>query len=169
MTETYNTKVLLQQGGDNLIVKPGGSIDCAHDTLKSDGVVMSSLKWVDVTCTAALLDGAGTVPVIAGVAGDQYKIRGIVLVGGGTNFGAGGNRLLSLTDGTTTWTTVANADLEAAPAASLHWGDTKLPYLTGTSDTASAAGSAIRFQYSGGTTDHSTGSIKFAVLLQKVA
>jgi hypothetical protein len=135
-----------------------------------DAVTMSQLKWVDVTVTAALLDSAGTAPVIAGVAGDQYKIRNVILVGGGTSFGAGGDRLISLTDGTTVWTTIANADIESAPSASLMWGNAKVPFLTGTSDTASASAAAIRFEYSGGTTDHSgTGSIKFAVLLQKVA
>ncbi len=135
-----------------------------------DSVTMSQVKWVDVTVTAALLDSAGTVNVIAGVSGDQYKIRGIRLVGGGTSFGAGGDRLISLTDGTTTWTTIANADIESAPSATLEWGDTKVPFLTGTSDTASASNQAIRFQYSGGTTDHSgTGSIKFSVCIEKVA
>lgn len=152
-------------GGDQTVT---GSIDVAG-SYKQDGITLSNQKWVDVTVTAALLDAAGTAPVIVGAAGDSYKIRGIRLVGGGTNFGAGGNRLISLTDGTTVWTTIANADIEAAPAATLHWGDAKVPYLTGTSDTASAAGQNIRFAYSGGTTDHSTGSIKFSVLLEKVA
>ncbi len=139
-------------------------------TQKIDAVTMSPLKWVDVTVTAALLDSAGTVNVIAGVAGDSYKIRNIRLVGGGTNFGAGGDRLIDLTDGTTVWTTIANADIESAPAATLDWGNAKVPFLTGTSDTASVAGQAIRFAYSGGTTDHSaTGSIKFSVCLEKVA
>lgn len=135
-----------------------------------DGVAMSPLKWVDVTVTAALLDAAGTVNVVAGVAGDRYKVRDIRLVGGGTNFAAGGDRLIDLTDGTTVWTTIANADIESAPAATLAWGNTKVPFLTGVSDTASVAGQAIRFAYSGGTTDHSaTGSIKFSVCLEKVA
>jgi hypothetical protein len=137
---------------------------------KNDAVTMSPLKWVDVTVTAALLDAAGTVAVIAGVSGDQYKIRELRLVGGGTSFAAGGDRLISLTDGTTVWTTIANADIESAPSATLTWGDAKVPFLTGTSDTASASAQAIRFQYSGGTTDHSaTGSIKFSVCLEKVA
>ena len=139
-------------------------------TLKVDAVTMSPLKWVDVAATAALLDAAGTVNVIAGVAGDQYKVREIVLVGGGTNFGAGGDRTIVLTDGTTTWTTIANADVESAPAASLRWGDAKVPFATGTSNTASVAGQAIRFAYAGGTTDHGgTGSITFSVCLEKIA
>ena len=147
---------------DTLSIDPAG--------MKSDGVVISPIKWVDVTVTAALLDGAGTVNVIAGVTGDQYKIRDIRLVGGGTNFAAGGDRAISLTDGTTVWTTIANADIETAPAATLEWGNAKVPFLTGTSDTASVSNQAIRFAYSGGTTDHSaTGSIKFSVGLEKVA
>jgi hypothetical protein len=138
-------------------------------TYKGDGVTLSKFKWVTVTCTAALLDGAGTVPVIVGGTGDQYKIREIKLIGGGTNFGAGGDRLLDLTDGTTVWTTVPNTNLETAPAATLRWGTTAVPFLTGTSDTASAAAGTIRFQYSGGSADHTTGSIKFDVLLEQVA
>lgn len=148
----------------------GTSPDAPQAGYKVDGVATSALKWVDVTVTAALLDSAGTVNVIAGVAGDQYKIRDVRLVGGGTNFGAGGDRLIDLTDGTTVWTQIANADIESAPAATLPWGNAKVPFLTGTSDTASVAGQAIRFVYSGGTTDHGgTGSIKFSVLLEKVA
>lgn len=146
------------------------TIDVAQAGLKVDAVVVSPIKWVDVAATAALLDAAGTAPVIAGVAGDQYKIREIILVGGGTNFGAGGDRTIVLTDGTTVWTTIANVDIEAAPAASLRWGDAKVPFATGTSNTASVAGQAIRFAYAGGTTDHGgAGSITFSVCLEKVA
>jgi hypothetical protein len=152
-------------GGRNLTLT--GFVDSA--TLRNDGVTLSPVKWVDVAATAALLDGAGTVNVIAGVAGDQYKIRDIRLVGGGTNFGAGGDRLIDLTDGTTIWTRIANADIEAAPAATLEWGNAKVPFLTGTSNTASVAGQAIRFVYSGGAADHTTGSITFSVGLEKVA
>ncbi len=138
-------------------------------TLKNDGITMSSLKWVDVACTATLLDSAGTVTVVAAATGDSYKVRNIRLVGGGTNFGAGGNRLLDLTDGTTVYTTIANADLETAPTATLDWGNAKVPFLTSTSNTATVAGQAVRFVYSGGTTDHTTGSITFSVCLEKVA
>lgn len=128
----------------------------------------AKLVSVDVTVTAALLDSGGKVTVIPAGQG-QWKIRGITLVGGGTNYAAGGDRNISLSDGTTTWTTIANADIESAPAASLPWGNAKVPMLTGTTDTASAANAEIKFAYSNGTTDHSaTGSIKFNVLLEKV-
>ena len=138
--------------------------------IQSKGIALGLMKWVDVVVTAAALDSAGTKVVVTGAGADQYKIRDIILVGGGTSFAAGGNRLIDLTDGTTVWTQIANADIEAAPSASLPWGNSKVPMLTGTSNTASVAGSTIRFQYSGGTTDHSaTGSITFSVCLEKVA
>lgn len=147
------------------------NLETGANSRKRNGVVMSDMKWVDVAVTAALLDGAGAANVIVPInATDQYKIRNITLVGGGTNFGAGGDRLISLTDGTTVWTTIANADIEAAPAASLMMGNAKVPFLTGTSNVASAAGATIAFKYSGGTTDHGgVGSITFSVQLEKVA
>jgi len=175
---SYGTKVYKDNNGDRLNIVTGGVVDAALGTRQSNAIAMSELKWVDVTCTATLLDastGTGKVNVIAAGTGanatDQYKVRDVRLVGGGTNFGAGGDRLLSLTDGTTVWTTIANADLESAPSATLPWGNTKVPFLTGTSDTASAAGAQVYFQYSGGTpaTPHTTGSIKFAVCLEKIA
>lgn len=140
----------------------------AGGTLSADSISLSFLKYVDVAVTAAVLDGAGNQVVVTAGTGDRFKIREIILVGGGTNFGAGGNRNIILTDGTTTYTTIANADIEAAPAASLRWGDTKVPFSGGTSNTATVAGQNLRFTYSGGTTDHTTGSITFSVGLEKV-
>ncbi len=158
-----------------LVVDSGSKLDALTvttleaTTLTHHAVALSRLKWVDVTVTAALLDSAGTVNVIGAVSGDQYKIRNIRLVGGGVNYGAGGDRAISLTDGTTVWTTIATGDIKAAPSATLDWGNAKVAFLTGTSDTASVSNQAIRFVYSGGTTDHSaTGSIKFSVCLEKV-
>lgn len=128
----------------------------------------AQLFWVDVSVTAALLDGAGSAPVKAAEAGYVFKVRDVRLVGGGTNFGSGGNRLIDLTDGTTVWTQIANADIESAPTATLPWGNAKVPFLTGTSNTQSVANADIVFEYSGGTTDHTTGAIIFSVLLERL-
>ena len=130
---------------------------------------IGSQKWYTVTCTAALLDGALKVPVITPLdPAETYLVRDVRLIGGGTNFGAGGDRLLDLTDGTTIWTTIANADLETAPSATLTLGNAKVPFLTSKANTASVAGAKIYFAYSGGTTDHSTGSITFHVCLTRL-
>jgi hypothetical protein len=129
-----------------------------------------ALQAVDVTCTSTLLATAGKVNVITAPAGAQYKIRGVNLVGGGTNFaGTNGDRLLSLTDGTTIWTTIPATNLQTAPATTVPWGNAAAPFLTGTSITSSAVGANIYFQYSGGTTDYTSGSIKFSVIFQRVA
>ena len=104
----YGPKVYKDNNGDRLNIATGGTFDAVLGTRKSNGIALSEQKWVDVTCTATLLDastGTGKVTVMAAGTGvnatDQYKIRNIRLVGGGTNFGSGGDRLLSLTDGTT--------------------------------------------------------------------
>ncbi len=130
---------------------------------------IASLKWFTVTCSAATLDAALKVAVITPLERTEtYMIRDIRLIGGGTNFGAGGDRLLDLTDGTTVWTQIANADLETAPTATLTWGNTKVPFLTGKNNTVSVAGQKIYFAYSGGASDHTTGSIVFHVLLERL-
>ena len=133
-----------------------------------DGVTPSVYKCVDSTVTAATLDGGGSEVVLAGVAGDQYKIREIMLHGGGTSYGSGGDRLIRLTDGTTTFVFVPNATIEGLPGATARWGDTAVPFNGGDSNTKTVAGQNIRWEYSGGTTDHSgTGSVAMTVCLEK--
>lgn len=140
------------------------------EAIEVAGLAINPIVWVTVDATAAVLDGAGSVLVMDGGGGtDQYLVREIFLIGGGTNFGAGGDRLLDLTDGTTVYTQIANADLESAPAATLRWGAAKVPFLTGTAATPTTAGDDLVFEYSGGASDHTTGSISFAVCLEKVA
>ena len=139
---------------------------------QANAMDLGRIFYVDVACTATELDAStrtGKVNVYTPtISTEQYKVRDIVLVGGGTSFGAGGNCLLELKDGTTVYTTVANADLESAPTASLRWGDTKVPFLTSKSATATAAGAQIYFQYQTAGTAHTTGSITFTVGLERV-
>lgn len=128
----------------------------------------SASRWVSVAATHTALATAGTVVVAAGDAEKRFLVRDIVLVGGGTSFSAGGDRLLSLTDGTSVYTTVPNASLETAPAVSSRWGSTAVPYVTGTVATPTVAGQALRFAYSGGSTDHDAGSITFLVNIEEI-
>lgn len=138
---------------------------------KAGVATLSNQLWVDCTVTAAALDASsqtGVITVVAAGTTERYKIRDVRLVGGGTNFGAGGDRDINLTDGTNVYTTIANGDIESAPSATLTWGNAKVPFLTGTSDTATVAGAAIVFKYgAAGSSAHTTGSIKFSVLLEK--
>lgn len=127
-----------------------------------------SIRWLSVAVGHADLAEAGEVVVVAGDAEKRYLVRDIVLVGGGTNFSAGGDRLLDLTDGTSVYTTVPNASLEAAPAVSQRWGSTAVPFVTGTVATPTVAGQNLRFAYSGGTTDHDAGALTFLISIEEI-
>jgi hypothetical protein len=133
------------------------------------GVTIANTTTKKVTVTFTNLGTTAKIDVLTPLsATEQWYVENVVLVGGGTNFGPTGDRNLSLTDGTTVYTTIANADLESAPAASLPFGNAKVPYLTGTVGTLTAAGAQVYFQYSGGTTDETTaGTIDFLVTLRK--
>lgn len=76
--------------------------------------------------------------------------------------GGGGDRLLAISDGTTVFN---NAGITAAvlgtPVFTL-WGGTGNPIPNGATD-ISAAGADIYFQYTGGTTDYTAGSVMIAV------
>lgn len=131
------------------------------------GAVGSALRWVSVVVDHAALADAGAVVVVAGDAERRYLVRDIILVGG-TSFSSGGDRLLSLTDGTSVYTTVPNASLEATPAVSQRWGSTAVPFVAGTAATPTVAGQDLRFSYSGGSTDHDAGALTFVVCVEEV-
>lgn len=133
------------------------------------GVAINQTYTKKANITAANLAAAAKVDILTPASTtEQWYVENVVLVGGGTNFNADGDRLVSLTDGTTVYTTIANTDIETAPAVSLPFGNAKVPYLTGTIGTLTVAGAQIYLQYSGGTTDASTGGgINFFVTLRK--
>jgi len=83
--------------------------------------------------------------------------------------GGGGDRLLAISDGTTVFNNAGiTAALLGTPIFTL-WGGTGNPIPVGAIDT-SAAGADIYFQYTGGTTDYTAGSVQIAVtLVQLVA
>jgi hypothetical protein len=128
------------------------------------------LFWVEVTCGQAALASGGSVTIQASAGSQQFKVRNIILSGSGTNFsGGGGNRLLSVTDNTSTWTVVPAATLQSLAASK--WGDsTPVPFPATVAhiNTASAAGTAIVAKYSGGTTDYTAGSCTLLICLERV-
>ena len=124
----------------------------------------------EATVSQASLASGGSVALIDAKSGEQWKVRGLLLSGGGTNFsGGGGDRLLSITDGTSTWSVIPAATLQALAAA--RWGDTGLPFPATAAHltTASAAGIDITAQYSGGATDYTAGSCTIVVMAERTA
>jgi hypothetical protein len=118
--------------------------------------------WVtEVPFGFAALATAGKVTVwTPATATQQIKIRHLILSGGGTNFDAGGDRTLRLSDGTSHWTVIPAATLKSLAAA--RWGDTGCPF-PGTAahlTAASAAGlsNSVYLQYTGGATDYTAGA-----------
>lgn len=126
--------------------------------------VIGEMAWFEVMVAYSDVASAGTKTVLAAQSGETWKIREIQLSGDGTNF-SGGDRLLDITDGTTVWTSIPAATLQALAAA--RWGDTGVPYPSSGMMTASATD--IIAQYSGGTTDYTAGELTLAILAERTA
>lgn len=132
----------------------------------------SLLSWVDLTASAAALATAGKVNVVvASSSSAQYIPRDwrVNYSASGLS-GGGGDRLLKLTDGTTIYNNAGiTAALLGTPVNTLLGGSGNPVAGTVAMNTSTAAGANLYFQYAGGTTDFTTGSVSLSVLVQKVA
>lgn len=130
--------------------------------------LIGSLVSVDVTFTQAQLATAGHAQLIAGITGAQYKIRNMFLNRVGTNFsGTGGDRNMTITDGTTEYSIIPAATLQSLTNAA--WGSTGLPFPASASvDTSTAVSQPLYGVYSGGTTDYTAGSGTLTILYDRV-
>lgn len=131
----------------------------------------ADLIWVDVACTSAALATAGKVQIAAAAGTKQYKIRDVRVNYSASGLsGSSGDRLLSITDGTTVYnSTGITAALLGTPVNTL-WGGTGNPVAgTVAMNTSSVAGAQIYVQYIGGTIDYSAGTVNLSVQLQRVA
>lgn len=132
--------------------------------------VIGDVSVFETAVNQSGLASAGLVDLLTANKGEQWKIRDIRLSGGGTDFsGGGGDRLLSITDGTTAWSIIPAATLQTLAAAK--WGDAGLPYPATAADLtiASALSTNISAQYSGGTTDYSAGELTLILTLERTA
>lgn len=137
--------------------------------LPAVGTSVGATQYADVTITAAALAGLGTVVLIPGVSGAQYKIRNMFLNRGGTNFsGGGGDRNMTISDGTTVYSIVPAATMQALSNAA--WGATALPFPASAAiDTSTAVGVALRAVYQGGTADYTAGSLVLSIQYERVS
>lgn len=130
----------------------------------------SDLYVAEIAPGQAALASAGKVNIWTPPNATQtIKIRELVLSGAGTAFsGGGGDRLISVTDGTSTWTAITAA-LLGTPVAT-RWGGTGIPYPATKAHhiAASAAGAQVYAQYSGGTADYTAGALTLLVTYELV-
>lgn len=125
----------------------------------------------DITLGFAALAAGGTVDVQAALAGAQFKVRDIFVNYGAAGLsGGGGDRLVTLTDGTTVYNdTGITAALLGTPANTV-WGATGNPVAGAVAQsTATVAGQALRFIYAGGSTDYTAGEVVVTVAYERVA
>jgi len=135
----------------------------------ADADPAADVVMFDVTVGQAALATAGTVTLQASSGAKQYKIRELFLNSGGTNFsGGGGDRLATISDGTTDYSVMPAANLQSLTNA--RWGDTAIAFPASAAiNTSSAAGVAITIAYSGGATDYTAGSMVISGVLERVA
>lgn len=126
--------------------------------------------WVaEIALGQAALASAGKVAIFTPANATQtIKIREIVLSGAGTAFsGGGGDRLISVTDGTSTWTAITAA-LLGTPVAT-RWGGSGVPFPATAAHHVAAsvvgtpAAPTVYAQYSGGSADYTAGALTLLV------
>jgi hypothetical protein len=132
---------------------------------------ISDLVWQDISCGQAALASGGSVTIQASSGSKQYKVRNILMNYSASGLsGGGGDRLLQVTDGTTSYNNAGiTAALLGTPVNTV-WGGSGNP-LPGTvaMNTSTAAGAALVAKYAGGTTDYTAGAVVISVLVQRVA
>lgn len=128
---------------------------------------------IDATALYSSLAGGGNVSVVIGVApgNARYKVSNIYLNYGGTNFsGIGGDRDLLLTDGTTSYTVIPAAVLQALATVNAGWGSVSVPFPASAAiNTLTSSGADLYLIYTNGTTDYTAGSVTITVEYARVA
>lgn len=156
----YNYSPSTQTGmvGTYIVNRSGGKIILNR--------VASNLVWYDVDLIPSQLAAAGKVVFLAGIPGQSFFVRDIRVNTGTGLSGGGGDRLLSVTDGTIVYNgTGITAALIGTPVNTL-WGGTGNPLPTVALATFSAPGASLYFQYTGGAADYTTGSMIVSVQIE---
>ncbi|KKK74365.1 hypothetical protein LCGC14_2884480, partial [marine sediment metagenome] len=123
-----------------------------------------------VTGGQADVASAASKILLDAAAGETWKILDIVLSADGTDFsGGGGDRLLSITDGTSIWSVIPAATLQSLAVA--RWGDAGMPDPATASHlfAESASGTDIVAEYSGGSADYTAGSLTLRITAYRTA
>jgi len=156
--------------GTGGLMVDSGVLAANLDTSLSSATAATNKVFVKtITATAAALATSGHVTVMAHPsATSQFKILNIrVMYAAAGLSGGGGDRLLTLTDGTIVFNQAGvTAALLGTPIYTL-WGGTGNP-VPGAVSTISTAGADIYLVYAGGAADYTTGQIVIEVELAQV-
>ena len=140
-----------------------------HAYLAAQGAShVGMVKGFSVTVAHSDVALAATKTLVAPAAGETWRLHTLFLLGPFTNFHSGGDRLLAIKSGTAIYSVIPNATLESLAAA--RWGDTALPFpaTAAWGTTAFSYANPLVAAYSGGTTDHSAGSLVLQGLVERV-
>lgn len=128
----------------------------------------ANLVPFSVTVGHAALASAGTVTLYASSGTKQYVPLILNENKGGTNF-SGGDRLLAITDGTTVYSVIPATNIETL-VNSGYGISTPMPFPASAAIyTPTVAGASLVAEYSGGSADHTAGSVVLSGLLWRVA
>ena len=144
-------------------------VDRIFDYLTSQGgSYVGMVQVVEVAVAAADLLVGGTKTIFAPAAGESWKVINLWTLGG-TNFAAGGDRLLDIKSDTAIYSRIPNASIETLAFA--RWGDTALPAPGTLADglVAFTATNPLVAAYQGGATDNATGSVTVRAQILRTA
>lgn len=138
-----------------------------HDDWRRTGVV----EAFEVTVGQGDVVSGGQKILLDALVGEQWKVRGIILSGDGNSFsGGGGDRDMAITDGTTIWSVIPANTLQNLAIS--RWGidaGTPDPATASHLFAASASGTDIVAQYSGGSADYSVGAATIMLMAERTA
>lgn len=158
----------LAQAQASVVTIPDGGATSQFVLSQSNAPVNKVVFTRVITAGFAALSAAGKINVQVHPSGtSQFAVLDIKVLNSTGLSGGGGNRLLSVSDGTIVFNgSGITAALLGTPICTV-WGGTGNPIASGTSQ-VSTAGADIFLQYTGGTTDYTAGSVQLAITLVQV-
>lgn len=152
-----------------VVTIPDGGAATSQFVLSQSKIPTNQVSFTVIkTLTFTQLASAGKVNIVTHPsATSQFAVMDIKVLKSTGLSGGGGDRLLSVSDGTIVFNNAGiTAALLGTPILTV-WGGTDNPLAVGASE-ISTAGADIYFQYIGGTTDYTAGSVQVAVTLVQV-
>lgn len=171
LTIQANAAELIEGSNTATLTENYGTYDLICDGTQWVAVVGSTLNkmvWRDVAVSYSDLSSAASKIIVTSTGTQRYRVRDVI-ISGSTSF-ATGDRNISLTDNTSTWTVLPAVTLQAMDC--YRWGasaDVPFPATATHLTTASAAGTNIVLKYSGGTSDYVSGSLTLSICYEKVS